>query len=173
MAVTVGSKAPAFTLPASGGKEISLADYAGKKVILYFYPKDSTPGCTREACAFRDALGRFTRRQAVVLGVSPDSVRSHDRFRDKHGLPFPLLSDEGHEVARAYGVWVKKSQYGREYMGVERSTFVIGADGRIKAVFRKVKVDGHADEVLEAVSGRASQGRRRPGRTLRTRRPGG
>jgi len=155
MAVAVGKKAPAFTLPASNGKDASLADFAGRTVVLYFYPKDDTTGCTREACDFRDAAQRLTSRKAVVLGVSPDSLKSHESFRDKFGLPFLLLSDADHKVAGAYGAWVKKTMYGREYMGIERSTFVIGPDGMVKAVFRKVKVDGHVDEVLAVV---ASQG---------------
>jgi peroxiredoxin Q/BCP len=152
MAVAVGKKAPAFRLPASNGKDASLADFAGRTVVLYFYPKDNTTGCTREACDFRDAAKRFTSRKAVVLGVSPDSLKSHESFRDKLGLPFLLLSDADHTVAGAYGAWVKKSMYGREYMGIERSTFVIGPDGMVKAVFRKVKVDGHVDEVLAVVA---------------------
>jgi thioredoxin-dependent peroxiredoxin len=152
MAVVVGASAPAFTLPAASGKDVSLADFAGRTVVLYFYPKDNTSGCTREACDFRDAGRRLAARQVVVLGVSPDSVRSHAGFRDKYSLPFLLLSDADRKVARAYGVWVKKSLYGREYMGIERSTFVIGPDGVVQAVFRKVKVDGHVDDVIEALA---------------------
>ena len=151
MAVAVGKKAPAFKLPASNGTTVSLADYAGKTVVLYFYPKDDTPGCTKESCDFRDSIQKFTRKKAVVLGVSPDSLKSHDRFIAKFGLPFVLLADEDHAVAEKYGVWVEKSMYGKKYMGIERSTFVIDPQGVVKAVFRKVKVDGHVDEVLAAV----------------------
>jgi peroxiredoxin Q/BCP len=152
MAVAVGKKAPAFTLPASSGEEVSLSDFLGKTIVLYFYPKDDTPGCTKEACDFRDAQRKFSSRKAVVLGVSPDSLKSHDKFIAKFELPFVLLADTDHAVAEAYGVWTEKSMYGRTYMGIERSTFVIGPDGKVKAIFRKVKVDGHVDEVLEAVS---------------------
>jgi len=158
MAAAVGRKAPAFRLPAADGEEVALADFAGRTVVLYFYPKDNTSGCTREACDFRDAHARIVRRGAVVLGVSPDSVRSHAGFREKHDLPFTLLSDADHEAARAYGVWVKKSLYGREYMGVERATFVIGPDGVVRAAFRKVKVAGHVDEVLAALADRPPAG---------------
>ena len=152
MAVEVGKKAPAFSLPASSGETVALKDFQGKSVVLYFYPKDDTPGCTKEACDFRDSVKKFTRKDAVVLGVSPDSVESHDRFIAKFDLPFVLLADEDHKVADKYGVWTEKSMYGKTYMGVERTTFVIGPNGVVKAVFRKVKVDGHVDEVLEAVA---------------------
>jgi peroxiredoxin Q/BCP len=153
MAVQVGKKAPAFTLPGSNGEDVSLKDFKGKTVVLYFYPKDDTPGCTREACDFRDTVRKFTHAKTVVLGVSPDSLKSHDRFIAKFDLPFTLLSDADHAVAEAYGTWVEKSMYGRKYMGIERSTFVIDPAGKVKAAFRKVKVDGHADEVLAAVKG--------------------
>jgi peroxiredoxin Q/BCP len=151
MAAVVGKKAPEFTLAGSNGKDVSLKDFKGKTVVVYFYPKDDTPGCTREACDFRDASRKFTTAKAVVLGVSPDSLKSHDKFIGKFDLPFTLLSDPDHAVAEKYGVWVEKSMYGRKYMGIERSTFVIGPDGKLKAAYRKVKVDGHADEVLAAV----------------------
>jgi len=151
MAAVVGKKAPEFTLAGSQGKDVSLKDVKGKTVGVYFYPKDDTPGCTREACDFRDASRKFSTAKAVVLGVSPDSLKSHDKFIAKFDLPFTLLSDPDHEVAEKYGVWVEKSMYGRKYMGIERSTFVIGPDGKLKAAYRKVKVDGHADEVLAAV----------------------
>jgi peroxiredoxin Q/BCP len=151
MAVQVGKKAPEFKLPGSSGEDVSLAGLKGKTVVLYFYPKDDTPGCTREACDFRDAARKFSTAKAVVLGVSPDSLKSHDKFIDKFELPFTLLSDADHAVAEKYGTWVKKSMYGREYMGIERSTFVIDPTGKLKAEFRKVKVDGHVDEVLAAV----------------------
>ncbi len=151
MAVQVGKKAPEFKLPGSNGEDVSLAGLKGKTVVLYFYPKDDTPGCTREACDFRDAARKYSTAKAVVLGVSPDSLKSHDKFIAKFGLPFTLLSDADHAVAEKYGVWVEKSMYGRNYMGIERSTFVIDPKGLVKAVFRKVKVDGHVDEVLAAV----------------------
>ena len=151
MAVAVGKKAPEFTLQGSSKESISLKDLKGKTVVLYFYPKDDTPGCTKEACDFRDSLKKFTSKQAIVLGVSPDSLKAHDKFIDKFELPFELLSDPDHAVAEKYGVWVEKSMYGRKYMGIERSTFVIDPEGKLKAAFRKVKVDGHVDEVLIAV----------------------
>ena len=153
MVVDVGKKAPAFKLPGSNGETVALSELtaAGKSVVLYFYPKDDTPGCTKEACEFRDAVKKFTSKKAVVLGISPDSLKSHDKFIAKFELPFVLLSDEDHAVAEKYGVWAEKSMYGKKYMGIERSTFVIGPDGKVKAAFRKVKVDGHVDEVLAAV----------------------
>jgi peroxiredoxin Q/BCP len=133
------------------GDKVSLDQFQGKKVVLYFYPKDSTPGCTREACDFRDQLQEFQAKDAVVLGVSPDSVKSHQRFKEKFDLTFPLVSDESKEVAEAYGVWKEKKNYGRTYMGIERSTFVIDEEGKIAHVFNKVKVAGHADKVLETL----------------------
>ncbi len=143
-------KAPAFTLMASNGKEVSLKDYEKKsRVVLYFYPKDDTPGCTVEACGFRDGIKKIEKLDAVVLGVSPDPVKAHNKFIEKFKLPFLLLADEEKEVCKAYGVWVKKSMYGREYMGVARTTFIIGKDGKIAKVFEKVKTDIHAGEVLE------------------------
>ena len=151
MAVAVGKKAPEFTLQGSSKESISLKDLKGKTVVLYFYPKDDTPGCTREACDFRDSLKKFTSKKAIVLGVSPDTLKAHDKFIDKFELPFELLSDPDHAVAEKYGVWVEKSMYGRKYMGIERSTFVIDPEGKLKAAFRKVKVDGHVDDVLAAV----------------------
>jgi peroxiredoxin Q/BCP len=151
MALAVGKKAPEFKLAGSNGEQVALSALRGKTVVLYFYPKDDTPGCTKEACDFRDAARKFTSKKAIVVGVSPDSLKSHDRFIDKFDLPFVLLSDPDHEVAEKYGVWVEKSMYGRKYMGIERSTFVIDPTGKLKAEFRKVKVDGHVDEVLVAV----------------------
>jgi peroxiredoxin Q/BCP len=151
MSVDVGDKAPGFTLPVDGGGEISLKDFKGKTVVLYFYPKDDTSGCTAEACAFRDALPDFSKVTAQIIGVSRDPVKSHDSFKAKYGLPFPLASDEDGKVCEAYGVWVEKSMYGRKYMGIERSTFVIDGQGVIRNAWRKVKVPGHADAVLEAV----------------------
>ena len=149
-AVKEGAKAPEFNLPSSEGKEISLKDYKGKnRVVLYFYPKDDTPGCTVEACEFRDNIKKMEKSDAVVLGVSPDDLRSHDKFIEKFKLPFILLSDADKKVSEAYGVWVKKSMYGREYMGISRSTFIIGKDGKIEKIYEKVKPDAHAQEVLD------------------------
>jgi len=151
MSVTEGQIAPDFTLPATDGSTVRLLDLRGKKVVLYFYPKDDTPGCTKEACAFRDNLGVLQSMGVVVLGVSPDSVASHQRFAQKYGLPFPLLADEGAQVATTYGVWKEKKQYGRTYMGIERTTFLIDENGIVQRVFPKVKVDGHVEEVIEAI----------------------
>ena len=149
----VGDKAPEFSLPASNGKVISLKDFKGKKsIILYFYPKDDTPGCTVEACGFRDKIEPIESEDAVVLGVSPDDVDSHNKFIEKFKLPFLLLSDEDKKTCKAYDVWVKKNMYGREYMGVARATFVIGKDGKIEKIYEKVKPEGHNDEVLEFLS---------------------
>ena len=150
MSLQVGDKAPAFNLPADGGGKVSLKDYKGKAVVLYFYPKDDTSGCTAEACAFGEALPQFGKVKAAVIGVSRDSVASHDKFKAKYKLRFPLASDEDGDVCEAYGVWVKKSMYGRKYMGIERSTFLIDGNGVIRNIWRKVKVPGHAEEVLEA-----------------------
>lgn len=147
----VGEAAPAFTLPRDGGGEVSLSDFAGKWVVLYFYPKDNTSGCTREAIAFSEKADDFAARNAVILGVSPDSVKSHDRFRDKHDLNVILLSDEEKTVLETYGVWKEKSMYGRKYMGVERTTYLIAPDGRIARIWPKVKVPGHAEDVLAAI----------------------
>jgi peroxiredoxin Q/BCP len=146
--VEEGKPAPTFTLQSDRGETVSLESLRGSPVVLYFYPKDDTPGCTAQACGIRDAWGEFEQRGAVVLGVSPDGVRSHEKFRDKYELPFPLLADEDHSVAEAYGVWVEKTMAGRTYMGVERSTFVIDADGTVAKVMRRVKPDTHADDVL-------------------------
>lgn len=149
-----GTRAPKFSLPSDSGKTVSLADFAGeKKVVLYFYPKDDTSGCTAQACEFRDSWKAVQAAGAVVLGVSPDGVKSHDRFKGKYQLPFPLLADEDHAVAEAYGAWGEKSMYGRKYQGILRTTFVIGTDGRIEKVFQKVKPRGHAAEVLAALGG--------------------
>lgn len=146
-----GNPAPSFTLPGDSGEEVSLESFRGRPVVLYFYPKDDTPGCTAQACGIRDVWDEFQRRGAVVLGVSPDSPRTHGRFREKYGLPFTLLSDEQHEVAELYGTWVEKRMYGKTYMGVERSTFVIDGDGNVVRVLRKVKPADHAADVLAAL----------------------
>ena len=145
-----GDKAPNFSLPSNEGKMVSLADYKSKqRVVLYFYPKDDTPGCTVEACEFRDNIKKIQKIDAVVLGVSPDGIDSHNKFIGKYKLPFLLLADEEKKVCNDYGVWVKKSMYGRDYMGVARSTFIIGRDGKIDKLYEKVKPEGHAAEVLE------------------------
>lgn len=150
MSLEVGDKAPSFTLSTDGGGKISLKDCKGETVILYFYPKDDTSGCTAEACAFRDALPDFSNAKAKVIGVSKDPVKKHDKFKEKYDLTFPLASDEDGKVCEAYGTWVEKSMYGRKYMGIERSTFLIDGKGVIRAIWRKVKVPGHVDEVLKA-----------------------
>ena len=151
--VEEGKKAPAFTLPDSDGKKVSLKDFAGKNVVLYFYPKDMTSGYTAEACDFRDAHPNFKKLKTVVLGVSVDPEKSHQKFRDKYELPFTLLSDEDKKVVEKYGVWQEKSMYGRKYMGIVRTTFVIDEKGKVKKVFPKVKVKGHVEEVLNAIKG--------------------
>ena len=143
-----GDIAPELSLESGAGDTIRLADLRGRRVVLFFYPKDDTSGCTKEACGFRDAKAELEALGVVVLGVSPDGVGSHGRFRDKYALNFPLLADTDHSVAEAYGAWGTKKLYGREYEGVLRSTFLIGADGRIEKIYRKVKPAGHADEVL-------------------------
>ena len=145
-----GTEAPDFELPDQDGNPVKLADLRGKRVVLYFYPKADTPGCTTQACGIRDVWDEFERTGAVVLGVSPDSPKKHVKFREKYGLPFTLLSDEEHSVAEAYGTWVEKSMYGRKYMGIERATFLIDANGIVRRLWRKVKVPGHAQDVLEA-----------------------
>ena len=147
-----GDAAPEFTLPSDRGGDVSLESLRGRPVVLYFYPKDDTSGCTTQACEFRDSWAEVQARGAVVLGVSPDSVASHEKFRDKFSLPFPLLADEDHAVAEAYGVWGEKSMYGRKYQGILRTTFIIDPTGRIAHVFEKVKPRGHAAEVLDALA---------------------
>jgi thioredoxin-dependent peroxiredoxin len=148
----VGKPAPDFTLSSTEGSDVSLSSFRGKQaVVLYFYPKDDTPGCTKEACSFRDLRSLFNQNGAEILGVSPDSVKSHKKFQDKYLLTFPLLADPDHAVADQYGVWQQKKFMGREYMGIARTTFVIDTEGNIKAVFPNVKVEGHADKVLEAL----------------------
>jgi peroxiredoxin Q/BCP len=146
-----GEQAPDFTLASDGGKDVTLSRLRGTPVVLYFYPRDDTPGCTTQACGIRDVWGEIERTGAVVLGVSPDSPKKHVKFREKYGLPFTLLSDEAHEVAAKYGTWVEKSMYGKTYMGMERSTFVIDADGNVAKIMRKVKPADHADDVLAAL----------------------
>jgi peroxiredoxin Q/BCP len=150
--VEEGKPAPDFELTSDSGETVRLSELRGKPVVLYFYPKDDTPGCTTQACGIRDAYGEFEGAGAVVLGVSPDSESSHVKFKEKYGLPFTLLADDEHRVAETYGVWGERKYMGRTYMGVERSTFVIGEDGDVKRVMRNVKPDTHADQVLEALA---------------------
>jgi len=145
-----GTSAPAFKTTDANGEDVSLKDLRGQKVVLYFYPKDDTPGCTKEACSFRDAFSKFKKRGITILGVSPDSEKSHQKFATKYKLPFTLLADKEHAIADAYGVWGEKKFMGRTYMGVHRKTFLIDEKGKIKKVFEKVKPEEHADEVLEA-----------------------
>ena len=149
-----GDEAPAFNAATNGGGTLSLGELHGKHVILYFYPKDDTPGCTKEACAFRDHFAEFKKRGAVVLGVSTDPVKSHDKFVEKYRLPFTLLADEDHTIVEAYGVWGQKSFMGRKYMGTHRVTFLIGPDGRIQKIWPTVKPEEHAQEVLAALDGK-------------------
>ncbi len=149
----VGKKAPAFTLPSSSGGNVKLSDFAGSPVIVYFYPKDDTPGCTVEAKGFQALAADFDKAGVPVLGISPDSVDSHCKFAEKHGLAFALLADEKHEVAEKYGVWVEKNMYGKKYWGIQRSTFLIDKNGAIAKIWPRVKPQGHAEEVLEAARG--------------------
>ena len=148
--LTVGDIAPEFTLPGDGGSTIALSSYRGKKVVLYFYPKDDTSGCTKEAIEFNGLKAEFEKANTVIIGMSPDSAKSHDKFKTKYDLTFPIAADEDKAALEAYGVWVEKSMYGRKYMGVERTTVLIGTEGHILAIWPKVKVDGHAVEVLKA-----------------------
>ena len=149
--VDVGSPAPDFELQSDSGETVRLSSFRGKPVVLYFYPKDHTSGCTTQACGIRDAWSEFERAGAVVLGVSPDDVTSHASFRADYELPFTLLADPEHQVAEAYGVWAEKSRYGRTYMGIARTTFLIDKDGKVAQRWDNVKVDGHADQVMEAI----------------------
>lgn len=151
----IGDKAPDFKLPADGGETISLKDYKGRKLVVYFYPKDDTPGCTAESCAFRDNLPKLGKLGVDVIGVSKDSVKKHDKFKVKYDLNFPLLSDEEGDMCERYGTWVEKSMYGKKYMGIDRSTFLIDEQGKIAAIWRKVKVEGHVEEVLAAIKTQA------------------
>ena len=153
MSVTVGENAPDFTLPTDGNGTVTLSKLRGKPVVLYFYPKDDTSGCTAEACGFRDSFPDYGKTGAVVIGVSRDSVASHDKFKKKHDLPFILASDAEGKVTEDYGVWVEKSMYGRKYMGIDRSTFLIDRDGTVRGAWHKVKVTGHVAEVLKTVQG--------------------
>ena len=151
MSIGEGDPAPDFNMPASGGRTVSLSAMKGKPFILYFYPKADTPGCTKEACAFEEAGTTLGKLGLNVIGVSPDKMKPIEKFAEKYGLKFPLASDEDHSVAERYGSWVEKSMYGKKYMGVDRSTFLIGADGKVAKAWRKVSVTGHVDQVLEAV----------------------
>ena len=146
--VSEGTAAPDFELTADGGEQVKLSDYRGKTVVLYFYPRDDTPGCTTEACEFRDAYDRFREQEVEVIGVSPDAADSHRKFKDKYELPFPLLADPDHAVAEAYGVWKEKKNYGKTYMGIDRSTFVIAPDGTLVKALRGIRAAGHAADVL-------------------------
>ena len=146
-----GKKAPSFTLKDQDEKTHTLSDYEGRPVVLYFYPKDDTPGCTAQACGFRDSLPDFGKLKAQVIGISKDSIDRHDKFKKKYELNFPLVSDEDGKICEKYGTWVEKSLYGRKYMGIERATYLIDGKGVIRSIWRKVKVDGHVDEVLKAV----------------------
>ena len=150
----VGSKAPDFTLKNQAGEDIRLSDFLGKYVVLYFYPKDMTPGCTTQACDLRDHYEAFTDLNTVILGVSPDPIERHQKFIEKYQLPFHLLADEDHEVAELYGVWQKKKMFGREYFGIVRSTFIIDPDGRLHEEFRNVRVKGHVEKALSAIKNR-------------------
>ncbi len=146
-----GDKAPSIQLDTDTGEHFELASLEGQNVVLYFYPKADTPGCTKEACEFRDTSKKFTKANTAIVGISPDATKAQAKFKDKFDLPFTLLADVDHKVAEDYGVWKEKSMYGKKYMGVDRTTFVIGPDGKIKKIFPKVKVDGHAEEVLAAI----------------------
>lgn len=148
MSVIIGEKAPSISLPSNEGKQVQLSDYLGKNIVLYFYPKDMTPGCTTQACDFRDSYEEFNNVDAVIIGISPDPLSRHEKFIEKYGLPFLLLADEDHEAAEAFGVWKLKKNFGKEYMGVERSTFLINKEGIIVKEWRKVSVKGHIEEVL-------------------------
>jgi thioredoxin-dependent peroxiredoxin len=151
MTAETGRKAPDFKLPASNGKEVQLSDFKGKNVVLYFYPKDMTPGCTTQACDFRDKHSDFEEQNTVIIGISPDPLSRHDKFIEKHGLPFLLLADEEHKAAEMYDVWKLKKNFGKEYMGIERSTFIIDKEGIIQKEYRKVKVKDHVKDALEFI----------------------
>ncbi|HXV23782.1 MAG TPA: thioredoxin-dependent thiol peroxidase [Alphaproteobacteria bacterium] len=153
MSIEIGKPAPDFTLPTDGGGKIRLKDMRGKKLVLYFYPKDDTSGCTAEACGFRDRMPELTKHGIAVIGVSRDNIASHDKFKSKYGLPFALASDLEGKACEAYGTWIEKSMYGRKYMGIDRATFLIDEKGIVRAVWRKVKVPGHVEEVLKRAKG--------------------
>lgn len=150
--LSIGKAAPNFALPDQDGNRVQLKDFKGQSVVLYFYPKDLTPGCTQEACDFNDHLSKFRKQGAAILGISRDSVKSHKKFAEKHGLAFPLLADEEGQVTEAYGVWQEKSMYGRKYMGIVRTTILIDAKGKVAQIWENVKVKGHANELLKAVT---------------------
>ena len=150
MSVSEGNKAPTFTLEADGGSIVNLKDLRGKSVVLYFYPKDSTPGCTKEACDFRDHILSFSRNNVTIIGISKDSIKRHDNFKTKYGLPFTLARDNNNKICEKYGTWVEKSMYGKKYLGIERSTFLIDSDGIIRKIWRKVRVSGHVEDVLKS-----------------------
>lgn len=149
----IGDPAPSFTCPANGGQTVSLSDFAKRKLVIYFYPKDNTPGCTTEAIDFTAAVKDFDKANTSIVGVSADSVKKHENFIEKHNLGITLLADEGQDMLNAYGVWVQKKMYGREFMGIERATYLIGSDGKIEQIWRKVKVKGHVEAVLAAADG--------------------
>jgi len=149
--LSVGDKAPTFSLKNSEGKTVKLADFKGKKVVVYFYPKDDTPGCTKEACGFRDDIAQFKAKGIEVIGISPDDSASHQKFTTKYSLPFALLADPTHEIAEKYGVWAEKNMYGKKYWGIKRTTFVVDEEGRIQEIFGKVNTDTHSKDVLKTV----------------------
>lgn len=149
----IGDIAPDFTLPTDGDGEITLSQFRGQKIVLYFYPKDDTPGCTKESCSFNENLGAFNKMNTTVIGLSKCSVKKHNKFKEKYGLTFPLASDENNNVCETYGTWVEKSMYGRKYMGIDRATFLIDEKGKIVQIWRKVKVSGHVEDVMQAAEG--------------------
>lgn len=162
MSLTIGSKAPDFNLASDGGDDVRLSSFKGRKVALYFYPKDDTSGCTAQACDFRDSIAALRSAKCAVLGISRDPIDSHKKFKAKYGLNFPLLSDVDGSACEAYGVWVQKSMYGRNYMGIERSTFLIGEDGRIESIWRKVSVPGHVAEILSKLKPKKKSAAKKP-----------
>lgn len=162
MTLTIGDEAPDFTLPTDSGNSVTLSSLRGKKVVLYFYPKDDTPGCTTQACNFRDSISNIRSNNASVLGISKDDVQSHKKFKEKYGLNFPLLSDESGQVCEEYGVWAEKSMYGRTYMGIERTTFLIDENGVIARIWNKVSVPGHVDEIEAELMGKAANNNTAP-----------
>lgn len=151
MTVEIGDKAPNFTLPATGGKDITLSDYKGQIVVVYFYPRDDTPGCTKQACSFSDNFNALKKQNVVVIGISKDSIKSHEKFKEKYGLNFDLASDTSTETIQAFGSWIEKSMYGKKYMGINRDTYLIDEKGVIQHIWRKVNVEGHTEDVLAQV----------------------